>query len=67
LNDENHDRLLEYFAQLEDATALELDWQVLLTTRRSNVQLDACVIETLSLDYSRETLNVQGNAQILAL
>jgi hypothetical protein len=48
LNDANHDKLLQYFAQLEDATPLEVDWQVILTTRRSNQQLDSCVVETLS-------------------
>jgi hypothetical protein len=48
LNDENHDRLLEYIAGLEDATPLELDWQVVLTTRRSTEQLDSCVVGTLS-------------------
>jgi len=48
LNDENHTKLLSYIAQLEDASPLELDWQLILTTRRSNESLDRHVIEALS-------------------
>lgn len=48
LNDENHDRLLQYLAALQQPAEDEPDWQVVLTTRRSNAALDACVIETLS-------------------
>lgn len=48
LNDENHDRLLQYLAGLRQPMDIEPDWQVILTTRRSNPALDACVVETLS-------------------
>lgn len=53
LNDANHDRLLRFLANLQrtsgsDGKAAEPEWQIILTTRRSNPDLDQCVIEHIS-------------------
>jgi hypothetical protein len=57
LNNENHDHLLNYFADLQKPYEegidpkigrVEPDWQVILTTRRSSPALEPYVIETLS-------------------
>lgn len=51
LNDENHDHLLRYIASLqsqEDLSLAEIDWQIILTTRRMVDELLPYVREELS-------------------
>jgi hypothetical protein len=61
LNDDSHDKLLRYFAKLatkvsgvenqEEDKPTELDWQIILTTRRLVPELDNYVRMTISLPY----------------
>jgi hypothetical protein len=55
LNNENHDKLLRYLAMLQssiesdaDDESKELDWQIILTTRRLIPDLEPYVIEEVS-------------------
>ncbi len=56
LNDENHDRLLRYLSNLQsheitsgnDTEQNTLNWQIILTTRRTIPQLDPYIIEEVS-------------------
>ena len=56
LNDENHDKLLRYFAKLQSKTEQanrekgdgEIGWQIILTTRRLIPELKPYVVEKIS-------------------
>jgi hypothetical protein len=56
LNDENHDKLLRYLAKLQSGSSQsasageneELDWPIILTTRRMIPELEPYIIEEVS-------------------